>query len=369
MAVFNTYQNTKQYEDALARHGQYVRWTRALLCPCLNEMTHQPDVQCTLCKGRGRIYKPPTTMQIKMELGRHNNTGVIYPTMTPVVAGESQVIRQGVDLVVSASQPSDGSFIQLEPPFPKEYQRLYVNYTFSPLIYVTDENADVIGTNTLRGVTLRFNYRGKTFEGSIAGVTRVYNVDKDETYTVSSYAKEYIYLSDMGTWASGDVLAVSYSYVQPFSFILLGISPKTRYEKPYVLDEADLTMIAPYWATIGPDDLFTALAADQQGSAIIDPEYTEGNDEVKNYFDLSRILAVIDLNGTEYEINTDVELYGRNEIKWLTTKPTVKYTINFLYNPTYRALIAHTTIRRAENKEFANKINLQQYDKVNDIEY
>ena len=362
---FRTFQNVQAYEDALARHAQWVRWTRALYCPCVQARTRQADPKCNLCKGRGRIYKTPGVQNINYETARHDSNGKVYPLYTPVV-GTPVVIRQGVELVLAGSQPPDGSYIQVDPPYPKAWQEVFVTYQYSPLISVVDEDSAVVDTNTLRTIATRFAYRGKSFEGSIDSVSRVYNVDKDKTYTVVVATKEYIYLAGMDAWSSGDVLEVDYEYVKPFQFLLLGISEKLRYERPYILENAQATLVTPYWAKPAPDDLFTMLSGEQYGSVVIDPTHSVGADVVRNYYDLDRLVEIIDVYGKEYVIGTDVELFGRNEIKWNIAKPTGNYSVQFTYHPTYIALVEFPTIRNAENKSFVNRIQLMQYDHTSD---
>ena len=337
------------------------------MCPCINAQTRQPDPSCTLCEGRGSIYKNPGPQSILQEQVRHDSAGRVYPTYTPV-SGTPTVTLRDVELSLG-TPPVDGSYIQLATPYPKSHEPLMANYDYSPIVSVTDEDSDVIGTNTLRVTAPMFSESGKSFEGSVNAVTRVYNSSKEETYTVSNYAKEYIYLSSTGTWESGDSLEVDYSYVKPFPFMLSQVSMKMRYEQAYVLDQADTVMVTPYWAKISSNDLFTALASEQYAAAVVDPRFTTGNDEIKNYYDIAKLVEIIDSNGTEYTVGTNVELYGRNELKWLTTKPTVKYTATFHYHPTYVALDNLPTLRTSENKSFVNRVNLKLRDKTDGIDF
>lgn len=368
---FRTFQTPQNYEDALARHGQWLRWISGVTCPCLNPDTMQADPRCSLCRGRGRIYRMPGRFRLLDEVVRHDNSGRVYPLYTPVIDGSFSVYRKGVALSLG-TQPVDGSYIQLASPYPKAWERLTVNYEWNPDLSVIDEDSEVYGTNLLRTMATRFVERGKSFEGSVKSVSRVYNVTKDETYTVSGYFKEYVYLSGMGTWASGDVLQVDYIYQKPFNFLLMGISPRMRYEQPYVLDEADAVLVTPYWAQVGPDDLLTAMAVEQVGRAIVDPDTSGGNDEIVAYYDLSRLLRVIDRGGNEYTVGPgkDIEIFERNELKWNVTKPSVPYVAQFTYHPTYTALTDMHTLRNAENKAFVNRVGVRQFDRVHSkVEY
>lgn len=331
----------------------------------MNQSTGQPSLTCNICKGRGRIYKNPGPFRIKQEIVPHDNSGRVFVKNTPIVGGTVTVHRQGNTLSLAGTQPSDGSYIQLQSPYPRNYQRIRADYDFTPVVPVTAEDSQVYGTNTLRVIAARFTTEGRAFEGSIEGVTRVYNATKDETYTVDSYQKEFIYLESMGTWETGDTLEVDYTYLKPFDFLLHGISPKRRYEANYVLDQADATLVTPYWAQISPNDLITALAVEIPAHSIINPNHSVGNDEIGDYFDISRITDVIDANGTSHTVGVDLELYGRNEVRWLSAKPTVNYTVHFLYHPTYVALTSYDTARHSENKSFVNRTNVMLFDKIN----
>ncbi|MHA2426501.1 MAG: hypothetical protein ACXADB_00475 [Candidatus Hermodarchaeia archaeon] len=282
------------------------------------------------------------------------------------------VYRQGSILAQASSQPSDYSYVQLDPPYPKQWQVVTMDYEWNPDVVVTDENSTVYGTNLLRTIAPQFSEKSKNFEGSIKSVSRVYNDTRTETYTVSAFFKEYIYLSDMGTWQSGDTLEVDYVYQAPFDFLLVGISPRMRYEQPYVLEEADAVLVTPYWAQVAPDDLLTAMAVEQTGRAVVDPTLGAGNDEITAYYDLSRLLRVVDEVGTEYTagVGKNVELFGRNELKWNIAKPTVSYAVQFTYHPTYTALDSLHSLRNAENKAFVNRVSVRQFDRLHDrVEY
>lgn len=369
---FRTFQTPQNYEDALARHGQWLRWTSGVTCPCLNSDTMQPDPRCSICNGRGKIYKTPGKFRLLDETARHDNSGRVYPFYSPIVDGSAAVYRQGTLLPLAAQQPADLSYVQLNPPYPKAWQRLTLDYEYDPDVPVTDEDSTVIGTDLLQTVATRFVERGKSFEGSIKSVSRVFNVTKTETYTVSAFFKEYIYLDSMGTYSGGDVLEVDYVYQRPFNFLLVGVTPRMRYEQPYVLEEADAVLVTPYWAQIAPDDLLTAMAQEQIGRAVVEPSVTAGNDEITAYYDLSRLLRVIDKDGNEYTTGPgeDVEIFERNELKWNIAKPSIAYVAQFTYHPTYTALTNLHTLRNAENKAFVNRVGVRQFDKVSDrIQY
>lgn len=365
--VFRTYQTVRRYEDALARHGQWIRWVQAVKCACLSPDSMQPDSRCSICRGRGRVFRNPEKFNVLNEIVKHDSSGRVYPSNTPIVG--SPDIHKGKELLnLSENQPSDRSYIQLAPPYPEEFRILTVDYTFSPLISIVGENSEVYTSNILRVIAARFDEKGKTFEGSVENVTRVYNVTKAENYTVSRVSKEFITLASMGAWEVNDILEVDYTYVKPFNFLLTGVTGRIQYQQPYVLAESDALLVTPHWAQPAPEDLFTALSQEQIGTAILQPNLTSENDVVVSCHDLSRLLRVVTKDGTDFSTGpgNDVEVFGRNEIRWNIAKPTVAYTAQFTYHPTYTALTNFHTLRNSENKAFVNRVNVKLFDKVHE---
>ena len=47
----------EEFEIAIERHGQYVRWYSSLPCYCIDDLT-RPDPNCNQCRGRGWLYYP-----------------------------------------------------------------------------------------------------------------------------------------------------------------------------------------------------------------------------------------------------------------------------------------------------------------------
>jgi len=276
------------------------------------------------------------------------------------------VTLKGTGLTVAVTSPFDGSLQLSSSPYPKQYEPLLLSYDHDTVLTVTDEDSTVYdSTNFVLQVTTPvFTERDTTYIGTIVEVTEVYNTTKTETYTVSSFDRDKIYLSAMGTWEVGDVLEVDYKYEKPFSFMLIGVTPKLRYEQPWLLEEAEAVLITPYWAKPSSNDLFTVQSSEQRGSAIIDPTHTAGNDVIRNYYDISKIIKIILLDGTE--LTSGFSIANHNQIKW-ASKPTQRYTIHFLYNSTYVALTQLPTLRTSENKVFANRISVKLHDQLTDM--
>lgn len=57
---------SEEFIRAIAQHGKYVVWRKAVVCPCITERTNQPNINCTLCDGSGFYYVDPIAIQALM---------------------------------------------------------------------------------------------------------------------------------------------------------------------------------------------------------------------------------------------------------------------------------------------------------------
>jgi hypothetical protein len=360
-------QTRDAYERVLAHHGQWFLWMKAFTCPCLSELTAQPDPQCTFCQGRGFIYKSPVSVHIYQEYPRHDNLGRVYLEW-PVWDNDlsSVTIRNKTgSLLTLGSQPPDHSYIQLATwPFP--YEPIAVDYEAAITRSIVGENPEIVKSDgtVMRVTSPRIFSEGKAATGSIEAVSRVHNVTKVEDYTPTSINRDFIYFDAVGTWVVGDVLEVDYTYAPAMNFVMHSVTEKMKYEKPYVGEEASAVLITPYYIRPSTNDVFSALSQEQAAQEIIDPTMRVGNDILHRFFDVSRIEAIVQADGSSYDISASVELFGRNEIKWKIAKPTTKYIVHFTYHPTYRGLPNLPSVRHAENKSFIIRTGVTVFDRV-----
>lgn len=370
-----TFQTVQRYEAALQRHAQFCRWTKVFICPCVTPGTGQPRIDCPVCKGRGEIYKTPGPFRIIDEATIHDEYGRVYLKNKNYISGSVTLWRTtagGVHETIAqaAVQPPDKSYIQLQYPYVKPYERLYANYSFDPNISITSGAATLVRSDVLTIVpqALCRSYKGKETFGALSAVSRVFNATKSKTYTVLSFAKQFIYLADAGVDnpAPTDVLEVDYIYQEPYQFLVHSVSTRLRYEAAYIIDQADAVVQSAYYYDISPNDLITTLSMEIPGYSIIDPSVTgsNGTDSISDVFDIARLTGLVDQNGREYNIFTDVQLVGRNEVKWIIPKPLVNYTLKFMYNPTFVGLTTYDTARFSENKSFVNRINVMIRDRL-----
>lgn len=56
----------EEFTRVLRQHGKFIVWRKAMLCPCWNDETDQPSVDCEDCNQSGYIYVHPLQIQAWM---------------------------------------------------------------------------------------------------------------------------------------------------------------------------------------------------------------------------------------------------------------------------------------------------------------
>ena len=413
-AVFRTYQTVRNYENALRRHGQSILWTRAILCPCIDPNTRQPELSCPSCRGRGRLYRPPGVQQVYNEAAKHT-VNAVTPRFGPLSPNGILRVRvpkrdgTGLTQEVTSSPAVDGRGINLSGPLvplhPQEH--VYIDYAFDPSLHSVDALVDEHHgtgdqTYTIEGYTKVSGYFrtpitpehqthrhlsavrsfGKGYIDARLSIKLVYRTYDSDGNVVAGSETDVPFTFDENTGVvryriiEGDgslpdyptggswKIHITYSYNRPFRFVINNISEKQRYTSPYITQEADAVLTLPSWARVSPNDLFTVLAAEQTGEEIIDPNQSASlTDYIRGYYDVVRILEVVDKTG---KYHTGYTLQNNDELVW-TVKPTTPYTVQFLYNPTYVAVEGFPTLRAAENKQFPQKINLKKWSRTDSM--
>jgi len=55
-----------EFTRVIRQHGKFVTWRKAMPCPCLEETTGQPGMNCAYCDGSGWYYIDPQNIQALM---------------------------------------------------------------------------------------------------------------------------------------------------------------------------------------------------------------------------------------------------------------------------------------------------------------
>jgi len=137
---------------------------------------------------------------------------------------------------------------------------------------------------------------------------------------------------------SNDILEVDYTYMLPIKAIVKGVQLKNALEKfseDIKLGDVTITLNGSFF--IGMGDLFTVLSSIEKGQSVI-KRGVDTFDELPA-FDVTEIIdAIEDEDGNVYT-SSNYSLIEYNNIVWIgSTKPAQgkKYTINYLYRPTYQ---------------------------------
>ena len=368
-----TYQTVSRYEAALSRHAQWCRWIKVLICPCITDTTQQPLVDCPVCHGRGELFSSPGPFTVIDEdifpdyYGHLNIQNGPFITGTPsVYQNVNSQLNEYNQIALAPVQPVDNSYIQLAFPWPSVSTKLYANYRFVQDTSIVAENCNVIRLNILEATSLAFNYKGRIYQGDIVDCTRVYNKTKDEYYVVDFSAKQFIYLKGMGSWSNGDTLQVDYTFMQPYQMVVHSVSPQRAWRDGFILDSSDAVVQSAYYYDVYASDLITPLSMEVEASEVIDPRADPNNwDILKSVYDVGVIYAIIDQSGKEYDPVSSVAIVNRNELHWIGPKPSIRYTVKFMYHPTFVGMPSMDTSRSSENKKFVNRINVKLRDKIN----
>jgi len=54
------------FTQAIRQKGYFLTWRKAIICPCMNTETEQPDMNCDVCDGSGFFYIDPQELQAIM---------------------------------------------------------------------------------------------------------------------------------------------------------------------------------------------------------------------------------------------------------------------------------------------------------------
>lgn len=362
------YLTRSRYETKVLRHSQYVRWLSASTCYCVDQ-TGAVDPQCTACRGRGYIFKHQTVFDV---LGENSNhcANKVFPAFTPikevlrVVRREQEyIIRSFTDTMIELGLSVDN----VDQAYPNIGEVISVDYR-----YDTEKHFEGEVTYQTPGICVVpiapiFLKGGGQVLGDLTRIISCRNETKAEDYTVLSFSRNEVYIDvSEGEPDPDDVIKINAYYVDPYLFMLMGVSEKKVWTDPFVASQGDAVMTVMYNVFIGEGDLIVQLVGEQRASAVLDA-LAVGVDAELPAFDVSRILRIDDASETVYVYGTDYILKRGNQIEWLAggTKPTGKYSVQFLYHPTFRVFNVKPSVRTPENLYMPRKVSLQIYDKVN----
>jgi hypothetical protein len=382
----------QEFNNMIERDGQLVRLIHAKKCSGVQN--GKAELFCTFCKGKGYNLFFQKEFDIYKENSPHGlfeqrEINPFYIPITKVRLVQRRLnaaqcpANNGITNYNVESFTDTSIFLEEAENLPKRHERIEVSYSFRNSELITDENSNSNGTYKIK--TIGTEYTGYhvpdvlDVHGDIIGVTRVYNVTQDYTYTVSSFKKNMITLDSDGGLAptplSTDTLEIDYEYVPVFYAVLLQVKTENAVEKwGEDVKVGDVRIVLPSYYHIDRFSIITAMTTILQTNHVI----IRGSgtfDELPN-FDVFEIIDNIeDEDGTVYT-NSDFELQEFNNLVWTgTNKPAQgkKYSVKYSYRPSYKVYRDQSkTINLGRDgrypiftfARFFNKFSSKDWDKI-----
>jgi len=99
----------KQFDLVIETKGYLLAWTRATICPCKNDISEQPDPNCTLCKGKGVFYFGGSVQDLSAYTFSELQEGIITSSSAMVIRGIITNIANKKENLDKISNWVDGS--------------------------------------------------------------------------------------------------------------------------------------------------------------------------------------------------------------------------------------------------------------------
>jgi len=78
-----------EFQRAILQHGYYLRWSKAVICPCMNAETHQTKVNCPTCDGSGFTFLD--TMEVRGIMSNLERNARVFEKFGTWIEGTSQL--------------------------------------------------------------------------------------------------------------------------------------------------------------------------------------------------------------------------------------------------------------------------------------
>ena len=343
------YQSPELYKSALARHGQFVRWYSSLPCFCADEMG-RVDPGCNKCRGKGHIYFPQERMRtIEERMGK--NSKIIIPnekieTLNKVYkhnGTELSVDSYTSSEIILALAPVSGSYFNID-----YYQDLKESFVGT---------ATYLGNGLLRALINKITNKQGDFVGEISSVNYLKNITQGINMGVLAYWEDLI-LTD-GPVDIGDTLEVDCTYIDPIKFLVTNVVQKERLENSMLIQEGELQLTFDGFLPVGPGDLITLLKATQKAAVV--GNYSGSGEHEVPFFHIKELIRVEDNLGKV----EGVTIVKNNRLMFNERKPEGRFSVAFMYNPSFVVLEGLPSLRYGEDKVFPKRLPLKRYDMFN----
>lgn len=353
------------YEALIKRHGQWVRWRTAAVCPCVEKNTQQPDPHCERCGGRGYIYDNQKD-QIIQTTGMIDYHGII----------DIGAQYQNDELV--KVYDSNGVIYEDAIKFDQYIDLNTANFTKGcyyniVLKRTTVKHIDVIelepcGANYYRVpgiVSRRLNIEGIYYTAPADVISIESVIDENgEEFPIELFRLDMAYIppkivEDQEITPVGKLTATNVKYIEPFTFAVLNQNLDKADIAQMEASHGDAVVSFPYSCDVAENDVLTVLAGTTTSKSLI-VRTRNVYDVIPAFF----VESIVKITGKtkDYEQGIDYILAGCNGIKWISNNaPTVGegYSVVYKIYPTYQVIKDIPQLRSSENQRFPKKAVVQ----------
>lgn len=355
--------NPLEFDEAIERHGQPVRWLKAQPCPVV-KTTGQHDLHCKVCHGRGEIYEYQREYWHEAEASPHGLKDPMVGQDDKVVFFDSPVIsvrriyfpRDVGDIDYHVVSHDDRSAIIAAPSgeeLPEYFAPLRSDYSVDLWTPFTSEFEP-------DGLIYKVPIKPDEF---ITKITLVQHKTQNSNLKVNSFNVGTVYLDtapsgkfEIRGWKS----ACAVMALMPFES-MIGMNLK-HYEHA----EGDMVGICSDAYKIGKGDVITSLVMTQRSPELL--TRTNNLFDLMAYYDVAEIDgSIIDENGEYYQNGIDFVVWDYNKIRWGAKQPPVgaKYSVNVVERLTWRVYGPLPESNSAQGRLFPNSFHLKKLTKNN----
>ena len=357
------------YEALLERHGQWIRWRKAVKCPCTQKDTMQPNPRCPRCKGIGVFYSYQKDLIVTQTLGIIDNSGVLEVSAEYETAALESVYDYNGNKYPATKH---GVYISLESA-PQKGMFLYVVTLQQTLRHVRKAVCENTGGGYYRVAGLQSRRAGidglyHTAPGDIEKIEKVVD-DNGLVLEIGELRTDMFTVKPPPAPDDGDppeikepLTAFGIEYIPPFILALQNQNLEETDEKIVTELRGDGICSFPYNCDIGEEDTLTVLAGSFTKKDVINRVPDIDFDVIDAYF-VSDITSCTGTN-RDYRKGIDFIIAGTNRIKWLCDDAPATgeaYSITYQICPTYKVIKPIPQIRTSENQRLPKKVVIQLY--------
>ena len=349
----------ENYEALIERHGQYVRWRCARLCPCTAKGTNYQDLHCKKCGGTGFLYGYQRAYTGTLRLQAINGF-VELPEENAQCTVEKIYNYAGVSLAFLQS----GRYLELiDPPVPLTRGEL-LDVVFTDSLVATKAEAKLTricnGVYRVNGLQVTPSTIQGVYYTPFCDVVKIGAVKDADGADISviSYRKDCVTVAD--TIDVPVLYAEHIEYIKPVKFIILSQNVSKATLELLNKHQGDAVCTFPYYYDVSEGDVITVLSGTVTQKQTLIKSNDSAEDVLLEYF-VEDIISLESLD-TVYQKGVDFILTETNRIRWIGSNRPVKGThlsVTFTYHPTYRVVKNVPSLRTSEDQRIPRKVIVQ----------